>query len=147
MHQEPLHKHTIHLYVKTALIHSPAETLLAPSCLSSSACLLPTLQKVMTYKSILRYTNTRPYMYTCIQTNPQMCSCTHTHGYHRVHTHSRTHTRMHAQTHTHSSVEILLWTIEYANSHSKTLMQCLPVTGFVRHTIVYCMPDEASMHA
>ena len=35
------------------------------------------------------------------------------------------------------TVEILLWTIEHANSHS--ILQCnvLPVPGFIRHTILW----------
>ena len=45
-----------------------------------------------------------------------------------------------------TSVEILLWTIKQANSHSKTLMHASPVMArFVRHTI--CMQDRQSVVA
>ena len=51
-------------HIKMLFMSLPAETLLAPSPMSSSACLLlPTLQKTVTYKGILGYTNTRPCMY------------------------------------------------------------------------------------
>ena len=38
-----------------------------------------------------------------------------------------------------SDVEILLWTIERANSHSKTLMQCFACHGLCQ--AYNCMPD------
>ena len=45
--------------------------------------------------------------------------------------------------HVYNNIEILLWTIEHANSHSKTSIQCFARLGLRQAYKLHCMPDEA----